>query len=189
MEKVGGSGGAAARLSLGAPSRASWRRRARASSTPRRASSRSGGFDGATVTAIAAAADVAPETVYANFGTRGRCSRARAACCARPRGRAGAGAGRSGSPCRDYGSREQLRLFASDIVVRLERVGPLLEVLAAAARADGELAQLLSRIHAERRANLATFVAALTANGACGWSRTTPSTPCGRSQARSCTVS
>jgi AcrR family transcriptional regulator len=124
------------------------------------------GFDGATVAAIAAAADVAPETVYANFGNKrtllGELVR-RAV-----RGRDDAPVPEQAGPvalAAVTDRREQLRLFAGDIVVRLERVGPLLEVLATAARADAELAQLLARIHAERRANLGTFVAALAANG------------------------
>ena len=61
--------------------------------------------------------------------------------------------------------REQLRLFAADISRRLERVGPLVEVLATAARSEPELADLLAKIHAERLENLRTFVAVLAANG------------------------
>ncbi len=125
------------------------------------------GFGGATITAIADAADVAPETVYATFGNKrallGELVR-RAV-----RGRDEAPVPEQAGPAAIAAitdRREQLRLFASDIVVRLERVGPLLEVLTTAARTDAELAQLLARIHAERRANLATFVAALAANGA-----------------------
>jgi hypothetical protein len=61
--------------------------------------------------------------------------------------------------------REQLRLFAADISVRLERVGPLVEVLSTASRSDPELAALLAKIHDERAKNLRTFVHALAANG------------------------
>ena len=47
--------------------------------------------------------------------------------------------------------REQLRLFAADIALRLERVGPLLEVLTTAARSDPELAELRRRASAGGR--------------------------------------
>ena len=55
--------------------------------------------------------------------------------------------------------------FAADISSRLERVGPLVEVLSTAARSEPELAALLAKIHGERLENLRTFVAALAANG------------------------
>jgi hypothetical protein len=61
--------------------------------------------------------------------------------------------------------REQLGLFAADITRRLERVGPLVDVLSTAARSEPELAELLARIHRERLENLRTFVVALAANG------------------------
>ena len=124
------------------------------------------GYDGAAIAAIAADAEVSPETVYATFRNKrtllGELVR-----------RAVRGGDRAPVPeqagplalAAVKDPHEQLRLFAGDIVLRLERVGPLLEVLATAARADPELAALLERIHGERRANLATFVAALAANG------------------------
>jgi AcrR family transcriptional regulator len=124
------------------------------------------GYDGAAMTAIAAGAGVAPETVYAAFRNKrtllGELVR-RAV-----RGEDDAPVPEQAGPAALAAvtdPREQLRLFAADIVVRLERVGPLLEVLAAAARADAELAALLARVHAERRANLATFVDALATHG------------------------
>jgi AcrR family transcriptional regulator len=125
------------------------------------------GFDGAAIAAIAADAGVSPETVYATFRNKrtllGELVR-----------RAVRGGDEAPVPAQAgpmalaavTDRHEQLRLFARDIVLRLERVGPLLEVLATAARTDAELAALLERIHAERRANLGTFIDALTANGA-----------------------
>jgi AcrR family transcriptional regulator len=124
------------------------------------------GYDGAAIAAIAAAAGVSPETVYATFRNKrtllGELVR-RAV-----RGRDEAPVPEQAGPVAVAAladQAEQLRRFAGDIVLRLERVGPLLDVLATAARTDAELAGLLERIHGERRANLATFVSALAANG------------------------
>ena len=60
---------------------------------------------------------------------------------------------------------EQLRLFASDIVLRLERAAPIVAIVSGASRSEPELAELLSRLHTERLKNLATLVDALAANG------------------------
>jgi AcrR family transcriptional regulator len=60
---------------------------------------------------------------------------------------------------------EQLRLFAADISLRLERAAPLVGVVSAASHAEPELAALLAKLHAERFENLRKFVQALAANG------------------------
>ena len=60
---------------------------------------------------------------------------------------------------------EQLRLFAADIVLRLERAGPLVAIVAGASRSEAELAELLGRLHADRLKNLGHLVDALAANG------------------------
>ena len=51
----------------------------------------------------------------------------------------------------------RLRLFAHDVTQRLQRVGPLLAVLAAAAQAEPQLAALYARIHEDRLRNLTTL--------------------------------
>ncbi|HET6174032.1 MAG TPA: hypothetical protein VFD90_15585 [Gaiellales bacterium] len=61
--------------------------------------------------------------------------------------------------------REQLRLFAADISLPLERAGPLVDVLSAASRTRPELAALLASIHDQRLENLRTLVVALAAGG------------------------
>ena len=61
--------------------------------------------------------------------------------------------------------REQLRLFAADIVLRLERAAPLVAVVAGAAASEPELADLLARLHANRLGNLRVLVEAVAANG------------------------
>ncbi len=124
------------------------------------------GYDGASIAAIAEAAGVSAETVYARFGNKrtvlgelvGRAVR-----------------GDDPAPVPDQAGprailaatdqREQLRLFAADIVLRLERAAPLVAVVAGAARAEPELAELLGRLHAARMSNLRVLVDALAANG------------------------
>src|SRR4051794_7364651 len=124
------------------------------------------GFESATIAAIAAEAGVSAETVYAGFRNKrtllGELIR-----------RAVRGAERSPVPQQagpralvaETDQREQLRLFAGDVSLRLERVGPLVEVLTAAALSEPELAGLLAKINSERLENLRTLVAALSANG------------------------
>ena len=60
---------------------------------------------------------------------------------------------------------EQLRLFAGDIVHRLERAAPLVAIVAGASRSEPELAELLHRLHAHRYRNLGVLVNALASNG------------------------
>jgi AcrR family transcriptional regulator len=124
------------------------------------------GYEGASVAAIARAAGVSDETVYAGFGTK------RALL-----GELVQRAVRGGDPrpvpeqdepralAAETDQREQLRRFAGDIARRLERAGPLAAVVAGAARSEPELADLLARLHDTRRRNLGTLVDALAANG------------------------
>jgi AcrR family transcriptional regulator len=124
------------------------------------------GFESATIAGIAAEAGVSPETVYGGFRNKRTLLGELVRRAARggeqapvpeqagPRAVAAAGS-----------QREQLRLFAADISLRLERVGPLVEVLTIAARTDPQLAELLATIHGERSRNLSTFVNALERNG------------------------
>jgi AcrR family transcriptional regulator len=124
------------------------------------------GFEAATVNAIAAEADVSPETVYSRFGTKRALLVELVSRAAR---------GPDTSPILEQSGpravaaetdqRAQLKLFAADVVLRLERVGPLTAVLAGAAQAEPDLAGLLREIHTRRRSNLRTLVEALMANG------------------------
>ena len=61
--------------------------------------------------------------------------------------------------------REQLELFAEDISRRLERAGPLLQVVASAAPGEPALAELYQRIHAARLSNMRSIPEQLTRNG------------------------
>ncbi len=124
------------------------------------------GYESATVTGIAEEAGVAPETIYAVFRNKrtllgeliGMAVRGgEQAPLLEQTGPAAVAATRD--------QQEQVRIFAADISRRLERVGPLLGVLAMAARSDPELAEMLAAIHANRLENLRFFVGALAANG------------------------
>lgn len=148
------------------------RRREQAEQTRRRVLEAAGtvfrerGYERATVAAIAAAADVADETVYAHFGNKRTLLGALVQHAVRgedsrpvPRQKVP----RALEAVTDQ--REQLRLFAADIGKRLDRVAPLIAVVSAAAPAEPELAELLDVLHAQRLRNLRIFVDALAANG------------------------
>jgi AcrR family transcriptional regulator len=124
------------------------------------------GYEGTTIAAVAADAGVSAETVYARFRNKRTLL-----------GELVERAVRGGDPrpvpeqerpralAAEPDRHEQLRLFAADIVRRLERAAPLVAVVAGAARAEPDLAELLETLHGTRRRNLATLVDALAANG------------------------
>ena len=124
------------------------------------------GYAGTTIAAIAADAATAAETVYATFGSK-------VALLDELVRRAARGDGEDeileqAGPARVAAAtdqREQLRLFAEDVAARLERVGPILGVLANAAASEPALADLYRGIHEARLRNLRTLPAALARNG------------------------
>ena len=124
------------------------------------------GYEGASISAIAAEAGVADETIYAHFKNKRTLlgelvRRAVRGDDARPvpdqRAPRALPASRS--------QRDQLRLFAADVVQRVERAGPLVALVREAAAGEPELAQLLARLHGDRLRNLRVLVDALAANG------------------------
>jgi len=124
------------------------------------------GYDGASIAAIAEEAGVSPESVYGHFGSKrvllGDLFRRSV------RGEDKPPVPEQRGPrtlVAATDQREQLRLFAADIVLRLERAAPLVAVLASASRSDPDLAQLLTTLHDDRLRNLRVLVDALTANG------------------------
>jgi AcrR family transcriptional regulator len=124
------------------------------------------GWEGASIAAIARSAGVSAETVYAGFGTKRALLGELVARAVRgddPKPVPEQAGPRALAVARDQG--EQLRLFAADISRRLERAAPLVAVVSGAARAEPELADLLVRLHAERRRNLRMLVDSLAANG------------------------
>lgn len=124
------------------------------------------GYDGASIAAIAAEAGVAEETVYAHFRNKrtllGELVR-RGVRGGDPRPVLEQQGHRAVAAATDQ--REQLRLFAADVVVRLERAAPIVAIVSGASRSEPELAELLARLHAERLKNLRALVVALAANG------------------------
>jgi AcrR family transcriptional regulator len=124
------------------------------------------GYAGTTIAAIAGDASTAAETVYATFGSKvallGELVRNAA------RGDGETEILEQEGPARVEAAtdqREQLRLFAEDITRRLERVGPLLRVLANAAASEPALAELYRGLHEARLRNLRTLPVALARNG------------------------
>jgi AcrR family transcriptional regulator len=124
------------------------------------------GWEGASIARIAKEARVSEETVYARFGNKrtllGELVR-RAVRGEDPRPVPEQPGPRALAAESDQG--EQLRIFAADIVLRLERAAPLVVIAAGAARSEPELAELLARLHADRMRNLRVLVDALAANG------------------------
>ena len=124
------------------------------------------GYAGATIASIAAEAGTAAETVYATFGSKVALLEALVRGAAR--GDEQTEILEQAGPARVSAAtdqREQLRLLAEDISERLERVGPLVVVLAAAAPSEPALAELRRRIDDARLRNLRTIPRELARNG------------------------
>jgi AcrR family transcriptional regulator len=116
------------------------------------------GYAGTSIAAIAGDAGCAAETVYATFRTKPAILEELVRAAAR--GPEGGEILEQTGPARVAGEtdrRERLRLFAQDVTARLQRVGPLLGVLAAAAASEPKLAALYARIHEDRLRNVATL--------------------------------
>lgn len=122
------------------------------------------GYSGATVEAIAQEAEVAPETIYAAFGSK-RAILARLidisvggndepiTLLERPGPQA---ALQETDPLR------QLHLFAQDISAILERVAPIFEIMRMAAKTEPEIADLLHNLLEERLHNMQKFARSLS---------------------------
>ena len=124
------------------------------------------GYEATSVAAIAEQAGVSPETVYARFRNKrtliGELMQ-RAVRGADPRPIPEQHAPRALAAESDQ--QQQLRLFATDIVLRLERAAPLVAVVAGAARSEPQIAELYERLHRNRLENMTTLIDALAANG------------------------
>ncbi|HEY3764730.1 MAG TPA: helix-turn-helix domain-containing protein [Gaiellales bacterium] len=122
------------------------------------------GYGGTTIAAVAREAGVAAETVYAAFGNKRTLIGELVQAAVRgddPAPAARQAGARAVAAAVDQ--REQLSLFAADVVRRLERVGPVLQALAASA--EPELAELRASIDRDRLAGMGQFVSALGRDG------------------------
>ena len=124
------------------------------------------GFTATTIAAVADLAGTAAETVYATFGTKRHLLEALVRRAARgptetevleQPGPIAVGAATSPEAA--------LRLFAQDVSVRLERVAPVLAVLAGAAPGDPALGSVYKELHAGRLRNLAALTNSLAQLG------------------------
>ena len=122
------------------------------------------GYAGTTIAAVAREAGVAPETVYAAFGNKRTLVGELVQTAVRGGDSAPASAQAGARAVAAAADRhEQVRLFAADVVDRLERVGPVLHALATAA--EPELAELLTRVDRDRLDGLRRFVGVLERGG------------------------
>ena len=123
------------------------------------------GYAGTTIAAVAAEAGVAVETVYAAFRNKRSLVGELVRTSVRGDGAAPPAAAQGGARAvaAAPGHAEQVRLFAADVSARLERVGPVLEALAAAP--DPELAELRANVDRDRLEGMRKFVSALERRG------------------------
>ena len=125
------------------------------------------GYGGATIEAIAAQAGVAPETVYAAFGSKrailARLFETSVVGDESPvplLKRSGPQAVRS-----ETDQTRQIEMFTEDIHKIMSRTAPLFEVLRTAAHTEPEIAEMLNGILESRLGGMMFFVRALMKNG------------------------
>jgi AcrR family transcriptional regulator len=125
------------------------------------------GWQKTTIAAIARAAGVSAETIYAVFGSKTALLEALVALAirgAQPQTPLLEQAGPRAIAA-EHDQRRQLDVFARDIAQVLSRVAPLVAVVRSAAESDPQLAALYRQLHAGRRRNLEAVAEALLANG------------------------
>jgi TetR/AcrR family transcriptional regulator, regulator of autoinduction and epiphytic fitness len=127
------------------------------------------GYAGATIAAIAKAADVVVETIYRAYGSKAELFRAVV------RAAVAGGAARAQVPAEqrpaiqaviaETDPHRQLALYAATQPGIHARAGPLLRVLVGAAAADPELAQVWTQLENERLAGMGRFAQLLADRG------------------------
>ncbi|KQV08837.1 TetR/AcrR family transcriptional regulator [Devosia sp. Root105] len=125
------------------------------------------GWQGTTIAAVARAAGVSAESVYAVFGNKSALLLGVVQSAVR-RGDPATPLVEQAGPRAVAAARDQaemLRLFARDIVQVLLSVAEIVAVLRVAAEADPEMAKVYDAIHAGRRENLALVAKALAGKG------------------------
>src|SRR6185437_2148769 len=148
----------------------SHRRREQAQETRRRMLEAAGkllaerGYAGTTIAAVAREAGVSAETVYAAFRNKRTLVGELVRVSVRGDGDAPAAeqaGARAVAAAPDQA--ERLRLFAADVAERLERVGPVLQALAAAS--EPELDELRAAVDRDRLAGMRAFAGMLVRGG------------------------
>jgi AcrR family transcriptional regulator len=125
------------------------------------------GWQGTTIAAVARAAGVSAESVYAVFGSKSALLLGVVQSAVR-RGNPATPLVEQEGPRAVAAARDQaemLRLFARDIAQVLSAVADIVAVLRVAAEADPEVAKVYDAIHAGRRENLALVAKALAGKG------------------------
>lgn len=124
------------------------------------------GYGRTTVRQIAQVAGVAPDTVYAVFGTKIRVLTALLDARLVPPGEPGVLDRPEVKAVRDEPEqRRQIELFARDITGILERVGPVYEILRTAAAVDPEAAAVYEEMNGYRLTSLRALPTMLLTNG------------------------
>lgn len=124
------------------------------------------GYGRTSMREIAEAAGVAPDTVYAVFGSKIRVLTAAIDARLAPAGEPNLMQRPEVAAVRDErDQRRQLELFARDMNVVLGRVGPVYEILRTAAAVDPDAAAVYEEMNGYRLANLSNLVTWLEANG------------------------
>lgn len=129
---------------------------------------RKGGWGATTITAIAHAAGVSTETIYAHFGNKRTIAHQlviRATRGDQPKVPMMQQERRSKVLQMTDGA-EIIDAFAADLCALLARGAPILAIVRAAAETDAEMAALYADLHKSRRRNLATVIDALERIGA-----------------------
>jgi len=126
-----------------------------------------GGWTNTTIAAVASAAGVANETVYASLGSKAAILQELVVRAVRADDRH--------TPLKhqqarraimqETDQRRQIALFATDIVAVLDRVAPLMDVVRAASDANDEIAALYAQLHHGRLKNLEWLAGLLLQNG------------------------
>jgi AcrR family transcriptional regulator len=116
------------------------------------------GYAGATIDVIAQEAGIAPETIFATFGSK-RAILAEVIMAA-------VGGDQSVPVLEQSGPQavkqqtdpvQMLQLFAADVTARLERVAPVFAVMRVAAKTEPDIAELLKHLSGIRLKNIATI--------------------------------
>ncbi len=126
------------------------------------------GYGRTTVKAIAAAAGVAGDTVYATFGSKARVLTAIIDQRLVPSGDGGNVMDRPAAQTArtTAGARRQIEAFARDMAAVSERVRPVYEILRTASAVEPEMATVFAEMDGYRLTNMRRFVGWLTASGA-----------------------